>query len=103
MLVTAFSPFPTVFSNLSKREIIILTTSNLPSANAFNLDQAIILSFVYKELSNLYSSKRGFGAFLPCTNAKAPSHETSSYNVLPRPDIIGKQGIVRVEHVNLDR
>ena len=31
----AFSPFPTVFSTLSKREIIILTTFNL-SADAFN-------------------------------------------------------------------
>ena len=41
----AFCQFPTVFSNLSKREIIILTTSNLSSANAFNLDQSGILSF----------------------------------------------------------
>ena len=41
----AFSPFPTVFSNLSKREIIICTTSNLLSASAFNLDEPKILSF----------------------------------------------------------
>ena len=31
MLVPAFSPFPTVFSTLSKREIIILATFNLSS------------------------------------------------------------------------
>ena len=39
--------FLTVFSNLSQREIIIWTKSNLSSANAFNLDldQAKILSF----------------------------------------------------------
>ena len=33
----AFSPFPTVFSALSKRKIIILATFNLSPANAFNL------------------------------------------------------------------
>ena len=32
----AFSPFPTVFSTLSKREILILATFNLSSARAFN-------------------------------------------------------------------
>ena len=36
--------FTTVFSTLLKREIIILT-SNLLSANAFNLDWGKILSF----------------------------------------------------------
>ena len=34
-----------MFSNVSKREVIILTTSNLSFANAFNLDQSEILSF----------------------------------------------------------
>ena len=33
----AFSPFPTEFSTLSKGEIVILSTFNLLSANAFNL------------------------------------------------------------------
>ena len=42
----AFSSFPTVFSVLSRREIIILTKSILSSANPFNLDQAKILSFL---------------------------------------------------------
>ena len=41
----AFSPIPIVFSNLLQIEIIILTTSNLLSANALNLDQTEILSF----------------------------------------------------------
>ena len=50
----AFSPFPTVFSNLTRREIIILTASNLSSANAFNLDQAKILSFG-KELTHYHT------------------------------------------------
>ena len=45
MLVTRFSPFPTMFSTLSKREIIILATSNFTSANAFNFVQSKILSF----------------------------------------------------------
>ena len=34
---TAFSPFPTVFSTLSKREIVILATFNLSSANAIKI------------------------------------------------------------------
>ena len=34
------SPFPTAFSNLSNREIITLTTSNLSSANALNLAES---------------------------------------------------------------
>ena len=41
----AFSPFPTMFSILSKTWIIILATMNLSSANAFNLVKAKILSF----------------------------------------------------------
>ena len=45
-----FLPFP-VFSNSSKREMIISTTSNLSSTNTFNLDQAKTLSFG-KELSS---------------------------------------------------
>ena len=32
-----FSPFTTMFSTLSKREIVILATLNLSSAIAFNL------------------------------------------------------------------
>ena len=40
-----FLLFPTVFSTLSKREIIIVTTSILSSTTAFNLDKAKILSF----------------------------------------------------------
>ena len=32
-----FCPFSTVFSTLSKREIIMTATFNLSSANAFNL------------------------------------------------------------------
>ena len=37
--------FPTVFSILSRREIIILATCNLLSANAFNLDTSKMLLF----------------------------------------------------------
>ena len=40
-----FSPFPTMFSTQSEREIIISATLNLSSANAFNLDQSEILPF----------------------------------------------------------
>ena len=41
----AFSPFPIVFSALSKRKIVILATFNLSSANAFNLVMSKNLSF----------------------------------------------------------
>ena len=44
LLVQAISPFPTIFSTLSKTEIIIFVTFNLSSANAFNLDWFKILS-----------------------------------------------------------
>ena len=44
MLVTAFSPFPTMFSILSKIKIIVLADFILLSANTFNLDQSRILS-----------------------------------------------------------
>ena len=44
-LYHAFSSFPTMFSTLSKGEIIILATFNLPSAYAFNLNQSKILLF----------------------------------------------------------
>ena len=44
-LETAFSSFPTVFSTLSKREIVILVTFNLSSADAFNLVMSKILLF----------------------------------------------------------
>ena len=46
----AFSPFPTVFSTLSKREIIILAIFNL-SANHFDLVTSKILS-LSKEISD---------------------------------------------------
>ena len=39
----AFSPFPTMYSTLSKTEIIIYVTSILSSANAFNFDQVRLL------------------------------------------------------------
>ena len=41
----AFSPFPTMFSTLSRREIIILATFDLSSAHALNLVNSKILSF----------------------------------------------------------
>ena len=47
-----FSPSPTVFSTLSKREIIILATFNLSSASALNFAMSKILSFG-KELLSL--------------------------------------------------
>ena len=40
-----FSAFPTLFSTLSTREIIILAMFNLSSAIAFNLVTSKILSF----------------------------------------------------------
>ena len=40
-----FSPFPKVYSALSNREIIILATCNLLSANAFNFVTSKILLF----------------------------------------------------------
>ena len=53
----AFSPFPTVFSALSRREIVILTTPILSSANASNLDQAKILVkcfILYPKIQSFY-------------------------------------------------
>ena len=41
----AFSPFPTMFSTLSKTKIIMSSNSILLSANAFNLDQSKNLMF----------------------------------------------------------
>ena len=41
----AFSPFPTMFSALSKTKIIIYVTFILSSANAFNLDKVKFLLF----------------------------------------------------------
>ena len=41
----ASSPFPTVFSTLSKREIVILAKFTMSSASAFNLVTSRILSF----------------------------------------------------------
>ena len=43
-----FLPFPTVFSTLSKREIIIFATLNLSSANAFNLVTSKILVALFR-------------------------------------------------------
>ena len=44
-LQPAFSPSPTMFSTLLKKEIVILAMLNLSSANAFNLVTSEILSF----------------------------------------------------------
>ena len=66
LLLQAISPFPTMFSTISKTEIIIFVISNLSSANAFNLVRSKILScgkgwsamiFVYKshDLCNMSS------------------------------------------------
>ena len=44
LLVQAITPFPSMFSTLSKTEIIIFLTFNLSSANAFNLVWSKILS-----------------------------------------------------------
>ena len=41
----AFSPFPTMFSTHPKTNFNFSVAFNLSSANAFNLDQSIILSF----------------------------------------------------------
>ena len=69
-----FSLFPTVFSTLSRKEIIILTTSILSSANAFNLHQAKILLFgnelqvtpemisVYEMTGNIVKKKQNDGS-----------------------------------------
>ena len=46
LLVQAISPFPTIFSTLSKTEIIIFVTFNLAFANAFNLVWSKILASV---------------------------------------------------------
>ena len=63
----AFSPFPTVFSALSKREIVTLATFDLSSANALNLVMSKILSFV-KGLNCLHFSVNTFNSFpnKPC-------------------------------------
>ena len=44
MLETAFSPFPTMFSTLSKMNLNFSAKSVLSAANALNFDQPIILS-----------------------------------------------------------
>ena len=41
MRVTSIYPFPTMFSSLSKTEIIIYVTFNLSSAKVFNSDEDI--------------------------------------------------------------
>ena len=45
MLVTSIFPLTTVFSTLSRREIIILQTFDLSSANALNLVKSKNLPF----------------------------------------------------------
>ena len=47
LLVQAISPFPTMFSTLSKTELIIFVTFKLSSANAFNLVWSKILLTAY--------------------------------------------------------
>ena len=47
LLVQAISPFPSVFSTLSKTEIIIFVTFNLSSANAFSF--GLVQNFVVWE------------------------------------------------------
>ena len=59
LLVQAISPFHTLYSTLSKTEIIIFVTFNLSSANAFNLDQSKILS-IGKGLSPFCQSMAHF-------------------------------------------
>ena len=54
MLVTAFPPFPTMFSNLSKTNFKFWVTFILSSANALNLDQSKLLLFG-KELRHVHS------------------------------------------------
>ena len=51
----AFSPFPTVFSTLLKREIIILAMFKFSSADAFNLVMSKILLFG-KDLNTIQSN-----------------------------------------------
>ena len=53
-LKPAFSSFTIVFSTLSGREIIILATFNLSSANAFNLVTSEILS-IDKEVTHYHT------------------------------------------------
>ena len=61
----AFSSFPTVFSNLLQREIVILAILHLSSANAFNLVMSKKLSFG-KELISMLSNiiSKSLAAFL---------------------------------------
>ena len=44
LLVQTISPFPTMFSTLSKTEIIVFVTFNLSFANTFNVVRSKILS-----------------------------------------------------------
>ena len=48
-----FSPFPTMFSNFSKMEIIIWATFMLLTENGFSMEQSKILLFG-KELNGMY-------------------------------------------------
>ena len=45
MVINSIFPFQTVFSTVSKKEIVILVTFILSSANAFNLVTSKISSF----------------------------------------------------------
>ena len=55
-----YSPFPAMFSTLSKTNFAILATFELSSANALKLGQSIVLSF-WKELIKIY--ERGGGIY----------------------------------------
>ena len=71
----AFSPFPTLFSTLSKIEIIIYVTIILLSANAFNLDKvkslssgnglnvSLIMAYMISQIFSLFLQR--FSALLP--------------------------------------
>ena len=69
-------PPPKVFSTLSKREIIIVATFNLSSANAFNLVTSAFFSFG-KELNAIFLIKKvhlyfllGFGMDIQFTEQR---------------------------------
>ena len=66
LLVQAISPFPTMFSTLSKTEVIIFVIFDLSSANAFSLVWSKIL-LCGNELSLVLSSAfMKYFAYLEC-------------------------------------
>ena len=62
LLVQAISPFPTMFSTLSKTEII-LVTFNFLSASAFNSDRSKILEWVNSLPNNAVHGQSKLRAF----------------------------------------